>query len=33
MPTAYSNLPDDEVWKMLTFIRSVYAGDPAKVNW
>jgi mxaJ protein len=33
MPTAYSNLPDDEIWKMLSFIRSVYAGDPAKVNW
>ncbi len=33
MPTVYNALPDDDVWKMLAFIRSVYAGDPAKINW
>jgi hypothetical protein len=33
MPTAYANLPDDDLWKILSFIRSVYAGDPAKINW
>jgi mxaJ protein len=33
MPTVYTALPDDQVWKMLAFIRSVYAGDPAKITW
>jgi mxaJ protein len=33
MPTVYNSLPDDDVWKLLTFIRSVYVGDPAKINW
>jgi mxaJ protein len=33
MPVVYSSLPDENVWKMLAFIRSVYAGDPAKINW
>ena len=27
MPTVYSVLEDDEVRKILAFIRSVYAGD------
>ena len=30
MPTVYSVLTDDEVWQILAFIRSVYAGDPAR---
>ena len=33
MPTVYSVLTDDEVWKILAFIRSVYAGDPARIDW
>ena len=33
MPTVYSVLEDDEVWKILAFIRSVYAGDPARIDW
>ena len=33
MPAVYADLPDDQVWKMLSFIRSVYGGDPAKINW
>ena len=33
MPKVYNVLPDEEVWKLLAFIRSIYAGDPAKVNW
>jgi mxaJ protein len=33
MPVVYSSLPDENVWKMLAFIRTVYAGDPAKINW
>jgi cytochrome c(L) len=26
-------MTDDEVWKALAYIRSVYAGDPGKINW
>ena len=33
MPTVYGVLEDDEVWKILAFIRSVYAGDPARIDW
>ncbi|HEY8354133.1 MAG TPA: c-type cytochrome [Methylophilaceae bacterium] len=24
---------DDDMWKIISFIRSVYRGDPAKKNW
>lgn len=33
MPTVYSVLEDDEVWKLLAFIRSVYGGDPGRIDW
>ena len=33
MPTVYDILPDDQVWQILAFIRSVYKGDPSKINW
>ena len=33
MPTVYNVLPDDQVWKILAFIRSLYVGDPAEINW
>jgi mxaJ protein len=33
MPVVYSTLPDDQVWQLLAFIRSVYKGDPSKINW
>jgi cytochrome c(L) len=33
MPTVYNVLPDDQVWQILAFIRSVYKGDPSKINW
>jgi mxaJ protein len=33
MPIVYNVLPDEQVWKMLAFIRSLYTGDPAKINW
>ena len=32
MPTVYSVLEDDEVWKIMAFIRSVYAGDPGRID-
>jgi mxaJ protein len=33
MPTVYSMLPDEQVWQILAFIRTLYIGDPAKKNW
>jgi mono/diheme cytochrome c family protein len=33
MPTVYSSLPDEQVWQILAFIRTLYIGDPAKRNW
>lgn len=33
MPAVYSVLPDEQVWKLLAFIRSLYIGDPSKINW
>ena len=33
MPTVYNAVPDEQVWKILAFVRSVYAGDPSKINW
>lgn len=33
MPAVYSTLPDEQVWKILAFIRSLYIGDPGAVNW
>jgi mxaJ protein len=33
MPDVYKVLPDEQVWKMLAFIRSIYTGDPTKINW
>jgi cytochrome c(L) len=33
MPRVYAQVPDDEIWKMLAYIRSQYAGDPAKADW
>ena len=26
-------MTDDEVWKVIAFIRSVYVGDKSKINW
>ena len=33
MPTVYNSLPDEQVWQILAFIRTLYIGDPAKKNW
>lgn len=33
MPAVYNTLPDDQVWKILAFIRSLYIGDASKINW
>lgn len=33
MPKTWAALPDDQIWKMLAFVRSLYKGDPALINW
>jgi mono/diheme cytochrome c family protein len=34
MPAVFGKeLSDDEVWKILAYVRSLYQGDPSKVNW
>jgi cytochrome c(L) len=33
MPRVWVTLPDDEVWKMLAYIRSLYSGDPSRISW
>jgi cytochrome c(L) len=34
MPAVWKDtLADDEVWKILAYIRSLYKGDPAKIVW
>jgi mono/diheme cytochrome c family protein len=24
---------DDEVWRIVTFLRSIYRGDPSRADW
>jgi cytochrome c(L) len=26
-------MTDDEIWKAIAYIRSIYAGDPSKIDW
>jgi cytochrome c(L) len=34
MPAVFGNtLKDDEIWKILAYVRSLYQGDPSKINW
>lgn len=33
MPKVFAALPDDQVWKILAYIRSLYKGDPSKIDW
>jgi cytochrome c(L) len=33
MPKVGEQLTDDQVWKIIAYIRSVYAGDPGKIDW
>jgi mono/diheme cytochrome c family protein len=34
MPNAIGkSLTDDEVWKVLMYVRSIYAGDTGKIDW
>jgi mono/diheme cytochrome c family protein len=31
--TPGKDLPEEEIWKMLAYIRSLYQGDPSKITW
>jgi cytochrome c(L) len=34
MPGVFGKeLQDDDVWKLLAYVRSLYQGDPLKTNW
>jgi mono/diheme cytochrome c family protein len=33
MPKTWANLPDEQIWKMLAYVRSLYKGDPARIDW
>jgi cytochrome c peroxidase len=33
MPRTWVGLPDDQVWKLLAYVRSLYKGDPALIDW
>ena len=32
MPKVFE-LQDEDVWKIMAYIRTLYAGDPSKVDW
>ena len=33
MPKTFAALPDEQVWKLLAYVRSLYKGDPSLINW
>ena len=34
MPAAFGNvLKDEDVWRLIAYVRSLYRGDPSKINW
>lgn len=33
MPAVGQSMTDDEIWKVLAWIRSLYKGEPSKINW
>ncbi|HJS59948.1 MAG TPA: cytochrome c peroxidase [Vicinamibacteria bacterium] len=33
MPKTWASLPDEQVWKLLAYVRSLYKGDPSLVDW
>jgi cytochrome c(L) len=34
MPDVFGKaMTDEEIWKVLAFIRSLYKGDPSRTNW
>jgi cytochrome c peroxidase len=33
MPKTWAAIPDEQLWKMLAYVRSFYKGDPSLINW
>jgi mono/diheme cytochrome c family protein len=33
MPAVGRNMTDDEIWKVIAWVRSIYRGDPNLVEW
>jgi mono/diheme cytochrome c family protein len=34
MPAAFgAQVTDDQIWKMLAYVRSEYKGDPSRIEW
>lgn len=34
MPAVFGKvMKEDEIWKVLAFIRSLYKGDPSRIDW
>jgi cytochrome c peroxidase len=33
MPKTWAGIPEDHVWKMLAYVRSLYKGDPSLIDW
>lgn len=33
MPKTWATLPDDQIWKMIAYVRTLYKGDPALIDW
>jgi cytochrome c peroxidase len=33
MPRTFASLPDEQLWKMIAYVRSLYKGDPGLVDW
>jgi mono/diheme cytochrome c family protein len=34
MPSVFGKeLQDDDAWKILAYVRSLYRGDPSQINW
>jgi mono/diheme cytochrome c family protein len=33
MPKTWATLPDDQIWKMIAHVRTLYKGDPGLIDW
>lgn len=33
MPRTFAGIPDEHVWKLLAYVRSLYKGDPTLIDW
>jgi mono/diheme cytochrome c family protein len=33
MPKIFGAMPDEDLWKIIAYVRSLYVGDKSKVNW